>query len=191
MITWVRRFFFFFFQCQLSHFVSHFIHRPSCEVWGEQPLGRFHTEHTVYCAALIHMLNNQRRTEDIPCARCTVSRTGTDGVGDHLPDFSPIQVQRFARSQIKWFFGKWICKRAAFIFHSLFVVLLIYSVSDLWCPKKEKKKKKKKTFTIIPKVITVQAGACGGIRQNSKSALWGRTNHVSLLLPKKQWCNIS
>lgn len=60
-------------------------------------------------------------------------------------------------------------------------MLLICNISELWWLMRKEKK--------TPKVITVQA--YWRIRQNSKSALLGRTNHVSLLLPKKQWCNIS
>lgn len=77
--------------------------------------------------------------------------------------------------------------QSAFIFYSLSVLRLIYSVFNLQRPKR---KKKKETFLIIPKVIIVQSEHTKRIRQNSKSALWGRTYHVSTLLPKKQCCNM-
>lgn len=56
--------------------------------------------------------------------------------------------------------------QSTFIFYSLSVLLLIYSVSNLQSPQG-----KKETSLIIPKVIIVQYEHTERIKQNSKSVL--------------------
>lgn len=131
----------------------------------------------------MHSSSQENKGHTVPCAWCIVLRMSTDGVKIICSIFTNSSDLHICR------LNDFVHEYAKFKqhFHLLFTICCAINLQRKWYVMP---KEKRETFPIIPKVITaVRAG--WKIRQISKSALLGKTNHVALSLPQKLWSNIT